>query len=149
MRVKVSVILPSLNVADYIRECIDSVLQQSLQELEIICIDAGSTDGTREILEEYANKDSRITILHSDMKSYGRQVNMGLKYASGDYIAILETDDWIAPDMYRCLYELAVKEHLDYAAADFDMFRTIRSQRANRNRTADCFSVLICNQNCG
>ena len=127
MRVKVSVILPSLNVADYIRECIDSVLQQSLQELEIICIDAGSTDGTREILEEYANKDSRITILHSDMKSYGRQVNMGLKYASGDYIAILETDDWIAPDMYRCLYELAVKEHLDYAAADFDMFYQLQS----------------------
>lgn len=119
---KVSVILPSLNVAEYIEECLDSVVCQSLRELEIICIDAGSTDGTREILDRYARKDSRITILHSDRKSYGRQVNMGLDYASGEYVAVLETDDWTLPDMYRCLYEWGTAQKLDYAAADFDMF---------------------------
>lgn len=59
---KVSVILPSLNVADYIEECMDSVVHQSLQELEIICVDAGSTDGTKEILDRYAREDPRITI---------------------------------------------------------------------------------------
>ena len=78
MRAKVSVIMPSLNVAAYIRECLDSVISQSLQELEIICIDAGSTDGTKEILTDYAKRDSRIVLLHSERKSYGRQVNMGL-----------------------------------------------------------------------
>lgn len=127
MDVKVSVILPSLNVADYIRECMDSVINQSLQELEIICIDAGSTDGTEEILKEYAKKDSRIRVIHSEIKSYGRQVNMGLEYAAGEYVAILETDDFIEKDMYGCLYEHAIADKLDYVAADFDIFYEIQS----------------------
>lgn len=127
MKARVSVILPSLNVADYIRECMDSVTNQSLQELEMICVDAGSSDGTREILEEYAQKDSRIVILDSHIKSYGRQVNMGLDYASGEYVAVVETDDWIAQDMYRCLYDRAISDRLDYAAADFDTFYQLQS----------------------
>lgn len=127
MRAEVSVILPSLNVANYIRECMDSLLCQTLQELEILCIDAGSTDGTEEILRQYAKSDSRIVLLHSDIKSYGRQVNIGLAYASGEYVAILETDDWIAPDMYRCLYEAAAADRLDYAAADFDTFYRLQN----------------------
>lgn len=127
MKAKVSVILPSLNVVHYIRECMDSVISQSLSELEIICIDAGSVDGTREILNEYARKDSRITVLESGIKSYGRQVNMGLDYASGEYIAVLETDDWSVQNMYQCLYEYASKDYLDYVAADFDMFYQLQN----------------------
>lgn len=127
MSVKVSVIIPSLNVVDYINKCMDSVLDQTLYELEIICIDAGSTDGTREILEDYASKDPRIVILHSAVKSYGRQVNIGLEYANGEYIAVLESDDWIEQDMYRCLYEHAAADRLDYAAADFDTFYELQS----------------------
>ncbi len=120
MNIKVSVIMPSLNVASYIEKCIDSVLNQTLKELEIICVDAGSTDGTVEILKEYAQKDSRIVLLQSEIKSYGRQVNMGLDYAGGEYVAIVETDDWIELDMYKTLYSYAKDNDLDYAAADFD-----------------------------
>lgn len=127
MKIKVSVILPSLNVADYIKECMDSVLNQSLRELEIICVDAGSTDGTREILDSYQREDFRVIVLHSDVKSYGRQINMGLDYASGEYVAILETDDWITQNMYECLYEYANRDKLDYAAADFDIFYQLQS----------------------
>lgn len=127
MSAKVSVILPSLNVAAYIRECLDSVIGQSLRELELICVDGGSVDGTAEILQEYAERDERIVLLHSEKKSYGRQVNLGLDYASGDYVAVLETDDWIAPDMYRCLYRYAAENQLDYAAADFDVFQEMES----------------------
>ena len=127
MNKKVSVILPSLNVAAYIRECLDSVVNQSLRELEVICVDGGSVDGTAEVLKEYAGKDSRIVILNSSVKSYGRQVNMGLEYAKGEYVAILETDDWIAKDMYRCLYERAKTDRLDYASADFDTFIRLQS----------------------
>ena len=71
---KVSVIMPSLNVAPYIEKCIKSVINQSLQDIEIICVDAGSTDGTLEILENYSNKDKRIILVHSPVKSYGFQV---------------------------------------------------------------------------
>ena len=120
MNIKVSVIMPSLNVVSYIEKCIDSVLNQTLKELEIICIDAGSTDGTVEILKEYAQKDSRVVLLQSEIKSYGRQVNMGLDYASGEYVAIVETDDWIELDMYKTLYSYAKDNDLDYTAADFD-----------------------------
>ena len=68
---KVSVIMPSFNVAPYIRECMDSVLAQTLTDIEVIVADADSTDGTREILEEYARRDSRVTILTDDKKSSG------------------------------------------------------------------------------
>lgn len=82
--IKVTVIMPSLNVADYIKECLESVIHQTLRELEIICVDAGSTDGTREILEEYAQRDPRILVVDSPRKSYGYQVNQGLRLSQGE-----------------------------------------------------------------
>ena len=78
VQIYVSVILPSLNVARYIRECIDSVRNQTMQQIEILCVDAGSTDGTLEILEKYVAVDARIRIINSDQKSYGHQVNLGI-----------------------------------------------------------------------
>ena len=106
---KVSIIMPSLNVAPYIEECIQSACRQTLTDIEILCIDAGSTDGTLEILQEFAKKDTRIRVLHSDVKSYGYQVNLGIKEATGEYVAILETDDYVDASMYETLYDAAVK----------------------------------------
>lgn len=120
--VKVSVVLPSLNVAPFIRECIESAMNQTMQEIEIICVDAGSTDGTLEILEEYAQKDARIKILHSPVKSYGYQMNMGMDAATGEYFAILETDDYIKPLMFEELYQLAESNYLDIIKPDFSIF---------------------------
>ncbi len=88
MNPKVTVIMPSLNVVNYIEECLQSVINQTMEALEILCIDAGSTDGTLEILEKYAESDSRIKLLHSEKRSYGYQVNMGIKLAKGKYVAI-------------------------------------------------------------
>ena len=127
MKVKVSIILPSLNVARYIDECIKSVINQSLQEIEIICVDSGSIDGTKKIIENYAKQDARIKMIGSDKKSYGRQVNLGIMHAHGEYIAIVETDDFIIPDMYQCLYEYAKLDKLDYIAADFEMFYQLQN----------------------
>lgn len=104
---KVSIILPSLNVGAYIRECMESVVNQTLKEVEIICVDAGSTDGTLETLQEYAERDPRIRLLSSGKRSYGYQVNMGLDTAMGEYIGIVETDDYIDRNMYLKLYETA------------------------------------------
>lgn len=119
MGVRVSVIMPSLNVAQYIRQCLESVINQTLRDIEILCIDAGSTDGTREILEKYAARDTRICLIDSPVKSYGYQVNLGIRQARGDYIGIVETDDRIQPDVLPLLYEAAENYHLDSVRCNF------------------------------
>ena len=116
---KISIILPSFNVAVYIRECIESVIHQTISDIEILCIDAGSTDGTYEILEAYAVRDHRIRLIPSDKKSYGYQINRGIDMAKGEYLGIVETDDCIEPDMYQVLYETATAHNLDYVKAGF------------------------------
>lgn len=117
--VKISVIMPSLNVKPFIEECIESVINQTLKDIEIICVDAGSTDGTLEIIKKISKTDSRIKILHSDKKSYGYQMNLGISHASGQYIGIVETDDFIDKKMYEKLYELTDNATADIAKVNF------------------------------
>ena len=118
----ISVLVPSLNVEDYVGECLESIINQTLENIEIICIDAGSTDKTLEILNEYAKKDSRIKIVNSSEKSYGYQMNLGLTLASGEYIGIVETDDYIAEEMYESLYELSEDGSVDIIKGTFYHF---------------------------
>lgn len=115
----VSVIMPSLNVVKYIDECIQSVLNQSLKEIEIICVDAGSTDGTYERLKEYETNDSRVRVILSDKRSYGYQVNLGIKESNAKYIGIVETDDYVDENMFDILYNRAEDNNLDFVKADF------------------------------
>ena len=119
---KISVIMPSLNVRQYIERCMRSVLSQSLKDIEIICVDAGSIDGTFEVLQEFAEKDNRIKIFKSDIKSYGYQLNLAMKHAMGDYIGIVETDDFIDLDMYAVLYEKAVRYNVDFIKGNYKEF---------------------------
>ena len=123
----ISVIMPSLNVVDCIEECMESIGNQTFKDLDIICIDAGSTDGTWEILKAFAERDDRIRLFQSDVRSYGAQVNQGIRVARGKYIAILETDDYVNKDMYGSLYELAEREHVDYVKADYKNFYTLKN----------------------
>lgn len=118
----VSVLMPSLNTAQYIKEAIDSVLGQTLKNLELICIDAGSTDGTREIISAYASKDSRVQLIDSPVKSYGYQMNLGLQAAKGQYVGIVEPDDYMSTSAYEELYSQAVAAGLDIIKGDCDMF---------------------------
>ena len=111
---KITIIMPSLNVRNYIRPCIESVLNQTLEDIDILSIDAGSTDGTLEILEEYAAADDRLQVIHADKKSYGYQVNLGIESANSEYIGIVETDDIIASNMYERLYQTAAVQNLEY-----------------------------------
>ena len=119
MNPKITVILPSLNVIKYIDRCIKSVCSQTFQDIEILCIDAGSVDGTVEYLEKCKEIDKRIKIIHSSKKSYGYQLNLGLRQARGEYIGIVETDDFICPDMFQILYEKAAKYEVDFIKADY------------------------------
>lgn len=123
-KVKVSVIMPSLNVKEYIDEAVESVREQTLEDIEIICIDARSTDGTREKIAKHAEEDPRIVVIDSPIKSYGHQVNMGLDAAKGEYVAILETDDYVDRDMYGSLYDIASSFGLDYIKCDYDSYFT-------------------------
>ena len=125
---KVSIILPSLNVEPYIEKALESVCKQTLHDIEILCIDAGSTDGTRQIIEKYQKKDSRVLLIESEKKSYGYQVNLGIKKAKGKYIGIVETDDYIHPDMYKELFDIAEKNNCDYVKADYDSFYDMGAQ---------------------
>lgn len=128
--IKVSVVMPSLNVGEFIAECIESVIDQTMADIEIICVDAGSTDGTLEILREYEQKDSRVRVILSDKKSYGYQINLGFSRAQGEYLAIVETDDYIRKDMYENLYAVAKENDLDYVKANYARFKG-----AGKNRT--------------
>lgn len=110
----VTIIMPSLNVKNYIQECMESVIGQSLQDIEILAIDAGSTDGTLEILKDYEQKDARVKVIMSDKRSYGYQVNLGLEKASGDYIGIVETDDYISVTMLEKLVDCIKRNDVDY-----------------------------------
>lgn len=121
---EITVIMPSLNVCAYIRESVSSVLAQSLQNMEILCIDAGSTDGTWEILKELEVADARIRVYHSDVKSYGYQVNLGISLAKGEYIAVVETDDYIDSEMYKELYQAAQDHNCDYVKSDYYFYWT-------------------------
>lgn len=115
----ISVIMPSLNVGDYMEQCLSSVLNQSFEEIEVICVDAGSTDQTLDIIKKHQKNDKRIKIINSDKKSYGHQVNIGLKEARGIYISIVETDDYIDENMLKDLYEFSQDNTVDIIKANF------------------------------
>ena len=115
---RVSIIMPSLNVGRYITQCLTSVVAQTLRDIEILCVDAGSTDGTLETIEAFATRDARIRIIRSPVKSYGAQINQGLDSATGDYIGIVDTDDWVEPDMFASLIETADRYNCDIVKSD-------------------------------
>ena len=119
---KVSILVPIYNVEKYLHECIDSILNQTLQDIEIILINDGSTDNSPAICEEYAKKDKRVKVINKANSGYGHSMNMGLDTASGEYIGIVESDDYIRPDMYEKQYKLAKKLNLDILKADFRKF---------------------------
>lgn len=112
--IKASVVIPVYNVEKYLPACLNSVLGQSLQELECICIDDASPDHCGEILDEYASRDERVRVLHlteNHMQGYGR--NRGIELAQGKYIYLLDSDDMIAVKALEELYELAEQDDLD------------------------------------
>ena len=110
---KVSVIIPVYNVQNYLRPCLDSVLKQTLKEIEIICVDDGSTDGSLEILKQYAAKDNRITVLKQKNLHAGVARNAGLAVARGEYLSFLDSDDFFELNMLEESYRLIRKKQAD------------------------------------
>lgn len=119
---KVSIIMPTYNVEKYFRQCIESVINQTLVDIEIIPVDDGSPDNCGSIMDEYAAKDNRIKPIHQENGGYGKAVNAGMNAATGEYIGIVETDDWCEPEMFEKLYNQAKKYDVDVCKCDLKYY---------------------------
>ena len=126
--VKVSVIIPVYNVEPYLKQCMDSVVGQTLKDIEIICVDDGSTDNSLDILREYAAEDSRIQIIEQKNAGAGAARNNGMRYATGKYLSFLDSDDFFEPRMLEKAYDLAEKDQADFVAYKSDQYHTDKNQ---------------------
>ena len=115
---KVSVIIPVYNVEKYLSECLDSVVNQTLKDIEIICVNDGSPDGSAAILEEYAQKDNRIKVITQENRGLSEARNSGLKIASGEYIAFLDSDDYIDLKFFEQLYKRGIESNSDVVVCE-------------------------------
>lgn len=118
--IKISVIIPVYNTQKYLKKCLDSVLQQSLQDYEIICINDGSVDCSGEILKEYAANNDRIVLFTQTNQGLSAARNVGIKAARGEYIYFLDSDDYIEPDTLETAYHELETKRLDIVY--FDMY---------------------------
>ena len=118
----VSVLVPICNVERYLEECLDSLLAQTFSDFEAICINDGSTDGSRAIIQRYLDADPRFRVIDKPTSGYGASMNLGLDHAAGAYIAILESDDFYEPNALELLVSAARANVSDVVKADFYLY---------------------------
>lgn len=119
--IKISLIVPCYNIREYLPRCIESILAQTYKNLEIILISDGSTDGTDEVIREYAKKDSRIIPIFKQNSGVSDTRNRGLDIATGDYIGFVDGDDYIEPEMYETLLKNAIENNADISHCGYQM----------------------------
>lgn len=119
---KVSVIVPVYNVEKYLRQCLDSLVNQTLTDIEIICINDGSTDGSLAILEDYASKDKRIRLISQENQGQGVARNRGIELSTGEYLGFVDPDDWVEYGMFENLYKAAKVHNADLAEAMYSEY---------------------------
>lgn len=149
---KISILVPIYNVEQYLPQCLDSLCSQTLKSLEIICINDGSTDASGAILDEYAKNNPNIIVINKKNSGYGDSMNRGLKEATGEYIGIVESDDFIESDAFEKLYNLAKKTNADIVKANYyyhsekgdEIHRVVRKQKMNKAMSiSDDYSILL------
>lgn len=118
--VKVSVILPVYNEEQYLKQCLDSICGQTYKEVEIICVDDGSTDSSPQVLKDYARKDSRIKVITQENRFAGAARNKGMELASGKYLSFLDADDYYAPDMIEKMVQKAEENRADIVICRYE-----------------------------
>ena len=139
-----SLLIPIYNVQRYLRECLDSALAQTLKDIEIICINDGSTDNSPAIIREYMDRDGRVKMIDKSNSGYGDSMNHGLEMARGKYVGILESDDFIAPDALENLVSAADSNNADFAKANFDFYWSKPEERRSLHemfRPRDCGAI--------
>ena len=116
---KVSIIVPVYNVEKYIERCLDSLVNQTLKDIEIIIVNDGSTDGSKEIIQKYLNKYKNIVYLEKENGGLSSARNYGIPYAKGEYIGFVDSDDYVEITMYEKMYNKAIEEKSDMVECDF------------------------------
>lgn len=134
---KVSVLVPICNVERYLEECLDSLAAQSFTDFEVLCINDGSTDGSRAIIQSYMDADERFRVIDKPNSGYGASMNMGLANAIGEYIAILESDDFFEPNALELLVDAAERNQSDVVKADFYLYWSTPQERDELFRIVD------------
>lgn len=135
---KVSVIVPVYNVEKYLARCLDSLVAQTLEDIEIICVNDGSTDNSADILAKYAEKDDRITVITQSNAGLSNARNAGIDIATGDYIGFLDSDDFIEKDFYEKLYNSVTQHNADVACASI-----IRENEKKRKELIKYDNVVV------
>ena len=115
----ISVIVPIYNVAPYLYQCIDSIINQTYKNLDIILVDDGSTDASGYICDEYAKQDSRIVVVHQKNQGLICARKLGVNIAKGEYIAFVDGDDWVEPQMYENLLNVMIKTNADFIDSNY------------------------------
>lgn len=150
--IKLSILVPIYNVEQYLPDCLDSLCAQTLKNIEIICINDGSTDASGAILDEYAKNNANIKVINKKNSGYGDSMNRGLEAATGEYIGIVESDDYIDANGFEKLYELAKKTDADIVKANYyyhsndkdEIHEVVKNQKLNKAITiSDDYSILI------
>lgn len=145
--VKVSIVVPVYNVDRYLKECMDSLVNQTLEDIEMVCVNDGSTDRSLDILREYAKNDTRVKVINKANSGYGHTMNVGIDAAEGEYIGIVEPDDYVLPGMYQRLYGIAKELDLDIIKADFYRFSGAGSAKKieyhHLTKEAGCYRKVL------
>lgn len=129
----ISVIIPVYNVEAYLRQCLDSIINQTLRDIEVICVDDGSTDGSASILAEYAAKDSRVKVAVRAHTNAGECRNAGMRLATGEYLGFVDSDDWCDRDLFKKAYAKAKSVDADVVSWRFDAY-DMRTRRKGAAR---------------
>ena len=145
---KVSVIVPVYNTEEYLCKCLDSIIEQTLKEIEIICIDDGSNDNSLDILKNYAKKDKRITVISQKNLHAGVARNAGITVAKGEYLSFLDSDDWFELDFLNDVYNVINKEKSDFIAFlyyNFDIYnkKIVNTQGINKKFSNKITTVSV------
>ncbi len=138
--IKVSIIIPVFNAEKYIAKCLESLINQTLKEIEIICINDGSSDNSLNLLKFYQKKDTRIKVVNQNNGGPGKSRNTGIKLAKGDFIGFVDSDDWVDKDYFEKLYNAAINNNCEIAAGNFYREgKILKSKKLNYKYTSTYF----------
>lgn len=139
---KISIVVPVYNVAAYLEKCLISIKNQTYSNLEVLCVDDGSTDDSGKILDSFAKEDARFRVLHQENQGTGAARNVALEHLTGDYIGFVDPDDWIEPEMFELLHDAITKAGTDVVSCGYYMDREDGSVVRMQNKKKVSENVL-------